>query len=329
MILAAALAMAQAGDTFVVTGDQGPGRGKHVVLLAGDEEYRSEEMLPQLAKILAKRHGFKCTVVFSQNAQGHIDPTATTRQPGIEALKTADVCVMMLRFRRWEDAAMQHFVDYYLAGKPIIGIRTSTHAFDYPPDSVSDYRKYSWQSKDWPGGFGKQVLGETWLTHWGNHGAQATRGKVVADHPVLRGVSGLFGTTDVYEAHPPADAEILVRGEVVEGMLPGSATATNRKRTVTGAEQLVNEPMMPIVWVRNPVNAAGQHNRILTSTMGAATDFENAGFRRLLVNGVFWTTNIPVPSNAEVGLIGDYKPSNFGFNGFRRGVAPRDLSATY
>jgi hypothetical protein len=129
----------------------------------------------------------------------------------------------------------------------------------------------------------------------------------------------------VYEAAPPADAEVLMRGEVLQGMQPRDAPAVGRKKTATGLEQGINDPMMPIVWLRNPVNASGRTNQILTCTMGAATDFENAGFRRLLVNGVYWSSGLPVPPSAAVGLIGDYKPSAFGFGGFRRGVKPADF----
>src|SRR6476660_4160534 len=110
-----------AADFLTFEGKAGPGKGKHVVLLSGDEEYRSEESLPQLAKILAERHGFKCTVLFAIDpANGTIDPKITTNMPGAEALDSADVIVMALRFREWPDAQMKHFVDAYLGGKSII-----------------------------------------------------------------------------------------------------------------------------------------------------------------------------------------------------------------
>src|SRR5882672_1968230 len=89
-----AVSAAVAGDWVVYKGKSGPGRGKHIVFLTGDEEYRSEEGLPQLAKILAVRHGFKCTVLFSINQNGEIDPTIKNNEPGIEALDSADLCVM-------------------------------------------------------------------------------------------------------------------------------------------------------------------------------------------------------------------------------------------
>src|SRR5438105_6147342 len=205
-----------AADFVVYEGKSGPGAGKHIVFLSGDEEYRSEEALPQMAKILAERHGFKCTVLFAIDpADGTINPKVTTNLPGAEALDSADVIVMALRFRQWPDEQMKHFVDAYLAGKPIIALRTSTHAFSYGDKSTSPYAKFSWNSKVWPGGFGKQVLGETWVAHHGAHKKEATRGIITAPaakgDPMLRGVTNVFGNSDVYTA-TPSDAKILVYG---------------------------------------------------------------------------------------------------------------------
>lgn len=321
-----------AEDGVVYRGQNGPGQGRHVVLLAGDEEYRSEEALPQLAKILARRHGFTCTVLFSVNERGQIDPTATSRQPGLRALAKADLCILMLRFRRWSDEDMKHFVDYYLSGKPLLAVRTSTHAFDYPADSPSRYRKYGWNDREWPGGFGRQVLGETWVSHWGSHGTQATRGVVESErksHPILRGVGPIFVTTDVYEAHPPSDADILMRGQVLDGMLAASPPANGRKRTVAGHEQDLNDPMMPVLWVRRPRNEAGRINLVTTCTMGAATDLLDENFRRLLVNATYWMTGLEakLPARADVGLVGRYEPSAFGFGGYRKGVKPGEIDS--
>jgi hypothetical protein len=292
--------------------------GKHVVLLAGDEEYRSEEALPMLAKVLSQRHGFKCTVLFSINEKGEIDPEVRDNQPGLENLKTADLVVMALRFRQWPDEQMKHFDEYVNSGKPIIALRTSTHAFDI---KSGPYEKYGWQSKTWPGGFGKQVLGETWVSHWGEHGRQATKGVVELEHsqhPILRGAYSVFGTTDVYEAHPPRDATVLMRGMVLDGMEATSEQARGKKKTALGEERGVNSPMMPVVWMRP--------NDTLTCTMGAATDFLSEGLKRLIVNACFYLTRMEVPDWADVSLVGEYKPSPFGFGGFKRGVKPADLA---
>src|SRR5208282_2884422 len=122
----------QAADPWVVLdGFDGPGKGKHIVLVSGDEEYRSEEALPQLAKILAKQHGFKCTVLFAIDPKdGTINPNVNNNIPGLEALKTADLMILATRFRNLPDDQMKHIVDYIDAGKPIIGLRTATHSFN-------------------------------------------------------------------------------------------------------------------------------------------------------------------------------------------------------
>src|SRR6266699_2166182 len=90
-----------AADPWVVyEGHDGPGKGKHVVLISGDEEYRSEEALPQLAKILARHHGFKCTVLFAIDPNdGTINPNKNNNIPGLEALQHADLMVIATRFR--------------------------------------------------------------------------------------------------------------------------------------------------------------------------------------------------------------------------------------
>lgn len=323
LILAALLGIvcpgaARAADTLVFEGKSGPGVGKQIVFLTGDEEYRSEEGMPQMAKILAERHGFKCTVLFAINpANGTIDPNYTRNLPGAEALDSADVIVMLLRFREWPDAQMKHFVDAYLAGKPIIALRTSTHAFKYGADSTSPYVKYSWDSAVWPGGFGKQVLGETWIAHHGEHKKEATRGIIPAaakGDPIVRGVDDIFCTTDVYEAHPPADAKVLVLGEVLSGMHP----------TDTPVEGPKNNPMQPIAWTRLYRNEAGKTNKIFCTTMGAATDLLNDGLRRMLINAVYWGANLKVPAKADVRLVGQYQPTMYGFDGFVHGKKPGD-----
>ncbi len=295
-------------------GKSGPGKGKHVVLISGDEEYRSEEALPMLAKILSERHGFKCSVLFSVNDQGEIDPNRGDSISDASALDSADVIVMALRFRKWPDAEMQKFVAAYERGVPIIGLRTSTHAFS---------TKYKEMDK-----FGERVLGEEWVSHWGNHKVEATRGVIetsAKDHPLLRGVTDVFGDTDVYEAYPPADAKILLRGEVLKGMKADSGPASyKKKRASDGKEQDVNDPMMPVAWYREQKSASGAGQKILCTTMGSATDLQNEGLRRLVVNSVFWGLGIDVPTKANVEYVDPYEPLMYGFNGARKGIKVGD-----
>ena len=146
---------ANAGIPF--EGSEGPGKGKQVVLISGDEEYRSEESLPQLAKILANRHGFTCTVLFAIDPKdGTINPNISNNIPGLEALDKADLMIIFTRFRDLPDEQMKHVADYVDSGRPVIGLRTATHAFNIKGDKT--YARYSHNSrvKDWEGGFGRQ-----------------------------------------------------------------------------------------------------------------------------------------------------------------------------
>ena len=304
---------------------RGAGQGRHIVFLAGDEEYRSEEGLPMLAKILSQRHGFKCTVLFSVDPDGTINPKASKSLSNPAALDTAEAVVMLLRFRAWPDDDMTRFDNLLRAGKPIIALRTSTHAFNGFPKG-SPWETWNYNNH---GGFGKRVLGETWLTHWGKHKVEATRGVIEpseSGNPLLRGITGIFGDTDVYEAYPPSDATVLVRGVVLNGMRTDAAPADYRKpRSTDKQEQGVNDPPMPVVWTRLHKNDNGTTNRILTTTMGSATDLENEGLRRLVVNAVYWGLGLNVPRKADVTYVDEYVPSFYGFDGFRKGLRASDF----
>ena len=321
-----ALSPVRAQETSVsYPAKSGAGQGKHIVFLAGDEEYRSEEGLPMLAKILSQRHGFKCTVLFSVDPDGTINPKSSKSLSNPAALDTADAIVMLLRFRAWPDEDMARFNKLLEAGKPIVALRTSTHAFNgFPKGSAWESWNYNNQ-----GGFGKRVLGETWLTHWGRHKVEATRGQIEPSqrgNPLLRGITSIFGDTDVYEAYPPPDATVLVRGVVLKALTPDAEPADYRKaRSTDKTEQGVNDPPMAVAWTRMNKNANGTTNRILTTTMGSATDLENEGMRRLVVNGVYWGLGLDVPQKANVTYVDEYVPSFYGFDGFRKGLHASDF----
>ena len=115
-----------AAEPFLVFQPHGNAKGKNIVLISGDEEYRSEESLPQLAKILSTYHGFRCTVLFAIDPKdGTINPDQLDNIPGLEALDSADLMVILTRFRDLPDYQMKHIVDYVESGKPIVGMRTA------------------------------------------------------------------------------------------------------------------------------------------------------------------------------------------------------------
>jgi hypothetical protein len=318
--------VACAADPWIVfEGGDGPGQGKHIVLISGDDEYRSEEALPQLAKILSRHHGFKCTVLFPIDpSDGTIKPDHQTNIPGTEALKSADLAILGLRFRNLPDEQMQHFVDYIEAGQPVIGLRTSTHAFNIPKDRK--FAKYSWtySGKEYEQGFGRQVLGETWISHHGQHGKEGTRGILVkeqASHPILRGIQDgdIFGTTDVYGVRLPlpGDSLPLVLGQVTE-------TLEDTSKPVEGKK---NDPMMPVAWTKTYKSESGKVARVFTTTLGAAEDLLWEGTRRLIVNAAYWCLSMEdkIPEQSKVDLVGEFKPRRFKFGGYAKGVKPEDL----
>ncbi|NBX60195.1 MAG: hypothetical protein EBT62_06990, partial [Opitutaceae bacterium] len=131
-------------------------------------------------------------------------------------------------------------------------------------------------------------------------------------------------TTDVYEAAPPSDAKILARGLILQGMHPTDAPATYRKSTAAKTEQSVNAPAMPIVWTRSYPTTSGAMAKIFTTTLGAATDFEEESLRRLIVNATYWAAGLVVPNKADVTPFDHYAPRPYGFAGHRTGLTPAD-----
>ncbi len=306
------------GAGVVFQGSQGPGVGKHIVFVVGDEEYRGEESMPMLAKILAHHHGFKCTVLFATNKKtGLIDPGTVDNIPGLEQLATADLMVMFLRFRELPDSQMKHIIDYTNSGKPIMGLRTSTHAFYYKKYMTSPYAKYSFRNHKFKGGYGRQVFGETWINHYGHHQVESTRG-IIADgmqaHPILKGVKDIWGESDVYGLTTlHGNCTPLVMGVVLKGMKP--TDKPNMKK-----------PPIPVVWTKTYTGDKGKTARIFTTTMGHSFDFLNEDFRRLLVNGCYWSVGIEkkIPKKANVIFIGQYTPSKIGFGKHKKSTKASD-----
>ena len=307
-------------EWVVYEGNEGPGKGKHIVLVSGDEEYRSEEALPMLGKVLATHHGFRCTVLFAINPDtGEIDPEVQTNIPGLHHLESANMMVLFTRFRELPDEQMKYIIDYTNAGKPVMGLRTATHAFNYSRNQDSPYAKYSFNSKDFDGGYGRQVLGETWINHHGHHGKESARGVIdeaAKDHPILKGVSDIWGPSDVYGIKElTGDSQVLVHGQVLVGMKPTDAPKPD---TVT----------MPMAWIKSYTGDTGNTSRVFNTTMGASVDLESEGLRRLLVNGCYWGMEMEyaIPEKSVVDYVGDYDPLFFGFGTYKKGLKPSDYA---
>jgi Trehalose utilisation len=303
-------------------GGDGPGKGKHVVFVAADQEYRSEFALPMLAKVLAKHHGFHCTVLFSLNDKDEVDPTLKIRYddktithniPGLEHLAKAELLVVFSRLISPPEKQFKHLYDYLDAGKPVIGIRTANHGF-----LGFEYKKGG-KKVD----FGEDILGGSFRSHHGRWQADSTRGIVVEknkDHAVLKGVTDVWGPSDVYRTFKeggslPADCTPLLDGQPLKG----------RKQ-----DDAVNPDLiaLPVAWVKTWTNDKGKTARVFHTTMGSAEDYQNEGLRRLTVNAAYWCLEMEkdIDPKSKVKPVGEYKPLASGFDYKKLKVVPQKPS---
>lgn len=307
-------------------GVEGPGKGKLIVLVAADQEYRSEQFMPMLAGVLSKHHGFDCTVLFCVNPDGLADPTMpvypekgkedefkTHNIPGMEHLAKADLLILGNRLLTLPDEQMKAFADYFDSGKPLIALRTANHGFRSPLPYEIDGKRVNIGD----------IVGGAFMKHHGNWQADSTRGDIIPemkDHPILTGVRDIWGLTDVYRTFPeggslPEGCTALVMGQPLIGRVQG------------GEDNPEKEPL-PVVWIKDWKTTSGKTARVLNSTMGGGKDFENPGLRRLVVNGAYWGLGMEDKISAEssVDPISEYKPLSNGFNYEKLGVKARPVA---
>jgi len=306
-------------------GGEGPGKGKKIVLIAADQEYRSEQSMPMLAKILSTRHGFDCTVLFAVNEKGEVDPTMPVYPekgkefkehhiPGLEHLASADLVIFFTRLLTLPMSERELIVKYVDSGKPIIALRTANHGFHGPLPY-----KINGKNVDW----GNDVLGGTFRNHHGRWQADSTRGIFVPekkDHPILTGVQDIWGNSDVYRTYKegtslPQGCTALVWGQPLMG------------RNHDDPPNSKLEPL-PVAWVKNWETSTGKSARVFHSTMGSGHDLESAGLRRLIINAAYWCMGMESTINAtsSVDIVGEYKPLKSGFNYKEIGVTPKPPS---
>ena len=305
-------------------GESGPGKGKQIVLISAEQEYRSEQSMPMLAKVLSKHHGFDCTVLFGINEKGEVDPTMPVYPtkgdesnfkshniPGLEHLAKADLVIFYTRLLTLPPEQQQYIVRYLDSGKPIIGLRTANHGFRGPLPYRIDGKQVQ---------FGEQILGGAFMGHHGNWHRDSTRGNIVEamkDHPVLRGVDAIWGPSDVYRTFKeggklPDGCSALVYGQPLLGRKPDSQPNPEK------------EPL-PIAWTTYWKTSDQKTARVFQSTMASGKDFESAGLRRLIVNACYWCVELEdqIDGSRSVDYVGEYSPLASGFDYKTIGVIPQ------
>jgi hypothetical protein len=303
----------------VYRGNEGPGLGKNIVFIASDHEYRSEESLPALARILAKRYGFTCTVLWGLDDKGYILPGSSNLH-GLDVLDKADLMVIFTRFCDFADDEMSHIDKYLKRGGPVLGFRTATHAFNiknHPAWANYDFR-YNGPMKEWKDGFGKILFGETWVDHYGTNHKQATK-LIIEDaqrqHPIMRGVKDPWAQSGAYEVYPESmGATVLARCEVLKGMTVDAPADTSKKR-------------LAAAWIRTYRVPSGKSGRAFATTHGASVDLLSGGFRRMVINAAFWAMGMEdqIKANSNIDFVGEYRPNTFNFGGYKPHVKPLDL----
>jgi hypothetical protein len=291
-------------------------KGKHLVFIASDHEYRGEETLPAMARILAKHHGFDCTVLFGLDGNGEIK-AGESNIPGLEALESADGMVIFTRFQALPDEQMKHIDAYLKRGGPVMGLRTSTHGFKYG-NKESSFSKYDYQAKTegYELGFGHQVLGQTWVGHYGRNHKQSTRITIVPEktgHPILTGVKDVHIQAGGYNAVPQDDWNILTMAQPLMSMRADGEPDASKKP-------------MASEWTREYTGANGKKGRVFTSLYGASEDILNDGYRRMIVNAAYWMVGLEdkIEADSPIDFVGKYQPNTFRGGGYARGVKPAD-----
>jgi type 1 glutamine amidotransferase len=287
------------------------------VFVTGDEEYRSEESMPMLARILHRDYGFRVTVCYALGRDGTINPNNLENIAGLEAVDDADLLVLFTRFRKLPDDQLRHIVRYAESGKPMVGFRTATHAFRYgrgPHAAAMD--------EAWP----IQVFGQKWITHHGHFGdghellTEVTINTQFQNHPVLRGVKPFRAYSWLYHVeggrdHLSGDCQRLLIG---------------RARKTSHEKELDRFPITnPVAWTKTSPPGSGRPARVFFTTLGHPFDFQLESMRKLAVNGILWALGmedkIP-PEGAKAQTVGDYDPNNSGFgNQFKPGRRPESI----
>lgn len=232
----------------------------HVVFVTGDDEYRSEVSMPMIADILEKRHGMKTTICYAVNEKtGVRDPKYHGHIDNLDALKTADLAVIFLRFRSIPDNELKQILDYVNSGKPVVGLRTATHAFQYKKGPNAKYDQ----------SFGIDVLGQKWITHHG-HDSSTKVYVELGNHPITRGLKPEFHCASwLYRVTPlHGDCTSLLIGAAVKGDKP--------------VKEIFGTPN-PVAWTKTD-----KGRRVFYTSLGHPKDFEEESVRKLLVNGIYW-----------------------------------------
>lgn len=275
----------------------------HIVFVIGDEEYRSEESMPMLSRLAEKELGVKVSLCFSTDSLGIVDPNRLDHISGLEALADADLMVMFTRFRALPDHQLKPIMDFVNSAKPVVGFRTSTHAFLYKTDSTKYHMNNTWPA---------DLFGQQWITHHGHFddgNSPLTKINKRKDHSILNGVSDFVAYSWLYHVEGggwnlQGDCDILLDG-------------TSLRSSHEEGGRLEKFPLTnPVAWTKNHLSNSNEPSRVFFTTLGHPYDFKNENMRRLALQGIAWALSREkeIPTKGfSVNLDQTFEPNNSGF----------------
>lgn len=166
-----------------------------VCLVSGSLEYKSDESLAAFQKFLEQNFHVQCSRAFRKTDED---------LPGLENLATCDVMLLFTRRLKISGDQLKRVQDYCLAGKPIVGVRTASHAFQ------------NWLVLD------KDILGGNYQGHFGAGPLCDVR---IADraqnHAILKGVRPFRSEGSLYKNTGLAkDVRLLLTGSIPDHSEP-------------------------------------------------------------------------------------------------------------
>ncbi|MFS4456626.1 ThuA domain-containing protein [Maribacter sp. 2304DJ31-5] len=275
----------------------------HIVFVTGDEEYRSEESMPMLARLAKRELNAKVTVCYALDSLGYIDPNRKDHIEGLEALKSADLMVIFARYRTLPEEERNYISDYVESGKPIVGFRTATHTFKYE-DPDLNYWNDEWATK---------VFGQQWITHHGHFDdgqkplSHIT--PIIPEHSILKGVDSFKAYSWLYHVDGGdwklyGDSKPLLEGR--------SLKSQHKMKGNLDKFPITN----PVAWTKSYMGSSGIRSKVFFTTLGHPYDFKLESVRKLALNGIFWALDKEnqIPDNGvNAKLDTPYEPNNSGF----------------
>ncbi|AQG82669.1 ThuA domain-containing protein [Spirosoma montaniterrae] len=287
----------------------------HIVFVTGDEEYRSEESMPMLGRILKRNLGAKITVCYPLDSTGAINPNRTDHIAGLEALKTADLMVVFARWRNLPKAEVKLITDYAESGRPMVGFRTATHTFQYKTDSSLMHLNTDWPAK---------VFGQQWIVHHGHFedgNAPLTSVYLMSNTqtPILNGVRPFQAYSWLYHVD---GGDWKLQGDV-KPFLEGKSLRSQHQQK----GNLDKYPLtQPVAWTKTYTGSSGKAARVFFTTLGHPFDFKEESMRKLVLNGIYWALGREkdIPKNGvNAEFAAPYEPNNSGFGEkYKKGQKP-------